>query len=289
MSIKKKINSLTKYVGDLFGKFFLSRIWDKPVIIGLILVLFSIPFHFGTLTLFNLETNDRDVIQNFIEWFGVPYGLLIALILVNVWNQFDTVEREFDREVDAFSMLLETVLIIRNDNNDLTKCKSQIVQKIAKYVSHVIANYIQETKDKKVRKKGDKFLNEIREIVREVIHGGENETVCAELLHQLHEAVDVRGDRIVHASQRMPGTLRVLALISSVLWIVPFFMLDFKNIWLGYFLLAGVTFVVVGLLAVIWDLDDPFGGTWKIKVESWEELHKHLQSLNRENRKHSGE
>jgi ABC-type sugar transport system permease subunit len=56
-----------------------------------------------------LDINDQEFIKGFIEWFGTAYGLFLALVLVNVWEQFGTVEREFDREVDALSMLLQTI------------------------------------------------------------------------------------------------------------------------------------------------------------------------------------
>ncbi len=277
MAKPKLLPNLLPVSRELIKKVLLNEFWGKPVIMGLSLAFMSIPFHFGAISIFDLPQNDQQVIQNFIEWFGVPYGLLIALVLVNVWNQFDRIDREFDREADAISMLYETVLLIDDDNQKLTKCKQEITQKIIGYVNHVAKNYSHEHTDSVVRNIGDNFLKGIREVVKQVIHGKEKETVCTELLHQLHEAVDVRGDRISHSSQRMHGTLWVLSFAASVLWVIPFNMLNFENIWMGYVMLFGVTFVVVGLLAVIWDLNDPFGGAWKINIDSWKELKKGLK------------
>src|SRR5690349_6573628 len=60
-----------------------------------------------------LEPNDRAVLRDFIEWFGTAYSFFLALAIVNVWSQFETVERELDRELDAVSAMLYTVRYIQ--------------------------------------------------------------------------------------------------------------------------------------------------------------------------------
>ena len=124
---------------------------------------------------------------------------------------------------------------------------------------------------------GDAHLKEVRGIIYKIIHGKEESSVSAELLRLINETIDVRGDRISHSTIRMPMSVWYLSLIASTIWVLPFLGLKFDNRDLGFVITFGVVWVVVALLAVIKDLDDPFDGDWKIDAESWADLKKKIQ------------
>jgi len=63
-----------------------------------------------------------------------------------------------------------------------------------------------------------------------------------------------------------------LAIIASILWLAPFFVLKFEDFLVGAFFLGGVTFVVVSILLIVYDLDFPFTGMWVIELDSWKKL-----------------
>jgi hypothetical protein len=103
-----------KFIVSTIYDFFLGLI-DNPITKSLAFALWAIPIYFYLLPFFGglkLTSSDYNNITQFIEWFGVPYGLLLALVLVNVWTQFDTVDRSFDREVDAIVNLPNLVPLI---------------------------------------------------------------------------------------------------------------------------------------------------------------------------------
>ncbi|MEE4311165.1 MAG: DUF4239 domain-containing protein [candidate division KSB1 bacterium] len=253
-------------------KIMLHHFWDKPLIIGLSGALLSILVYYGSMVLHDDLGRDMEVIQNFIEWFGVPYGLLIALVLVNVWAQYDIVDREFDREADAFAMMFHTVFLIQTADKKLLKYKNEVMEMIGEYVKHVLSTHKVEHNNPDVKKKGDNYLLKIRDTIGEIINFEKHGFLESELLGKLFEVMDVRGDRISHSLQRMPKTVWFLSLLSSIIWLIPFYGLHFENTWVGFVLISGVTFIVVSFLAIIRDLDDPFSGTWGICLDSWEEL-----------------
>jgi len=256
---------------ESYKDWFLNGI-GKPLILGLLFSSYAFFIRFLVYPRYApLLENDSALIQNFIEWFGVAYGLFIALVLVNVWSQYDTTEREFDREADAMFILYESAKQIQ-ETSSTEELKGKIIKGIKDYVTHVTNNYLHEHQNLKIREAGDKILDEIRDFIGKLIHTDERETITSELVKQFNEAVDVRGDRISHSKQHIPDPLWGISLASSVLWLIPFYGLNFRNDWVAIILVGGVTAIVVAILVIMKDLDDPFEGTWKIDTDEWELL-----------------
>jgi hypothetical protein len=271
-----------------------SLIFDSPTLIAAAIALAAIPLY---LALSQLEFED-DILQNFqnfIEWFGVPYALVLAAVLVNAWQQFETVERDFDKEADALATLFETSLLLDDRDGRLrqvAELKASIKDQIRRYVRHVIVNYQRETSNDASRKQGNEILTGIRSLIAQAIQLRQ-ELLARELLRLLNEAQDLRGDRIAESKQRIKKQLSTLSLIASIVWLLPFYALHFRiadfpptfierlsyvmALLLGPGLIVGVTFVVVSMLFIIRDLNDPFTGSWMLELDSWISLQEELE------------
>ncbi len=248
----------------------------KPFVVALayspwlIILYYFIQFYIT-----QLPQGDKDFIESFIEWFGTAYSLFLALVLVNVWGQFDIVEREFDREVDALATMYQVINRIPEANEQdaviIKDFKKNIKLKIITYIHHVIQNYDKEHDIPQQRRNGEIILemigNQISELVPKV---NIKDFFISEAFESLNEAMDVRGDRIAHSKQRIPQTVWFVAVISSIVWMIPFLGLEIVSLLVTFTLVGGVTFVIVIVLVIIYDLDNPFEGTWKIELESWE-------------------
>jgi hypothetical protein len=221
---------------------------------------------------------DRNFIVNFVEWFGVFYGFLLPLLLVRTWEQFDRADREFDREADAIKVLLEDILLL-NDEPFLS-FKLKMVLRLHLYCRHILKRYKIEHKKENafLKKHGDNLLQGLRVGYKNLIYrgGGKDasqlEPVTTELLERLNDAIDVRGDRISIFRQRLFETLRFVAICTSTLWLIPFYFLYFKVGIFGSLLKLGVAALIILVLTIIDDLDNPFGGIWRINVVIWEEV-----------------
>lgn len=276
---------------------------------------------------------------NFIEWFGVLYGILLPLIMVRVWEQLDDIDREFDREADIVRIMYEDLAYLPEKSQ---KIGVEIAVVLRDYVVHVTKNYEYEVKEsteekntkrekqgktnaadeekradkvilkiwmkmreqfiklinpnehktsESARKVGDDILLRIRRRFSEVLYPDGKATkatndvdfIVKELFQRLNEIVDIRGDRIGFASQRLFQTLRIVALIASIVFLAPFYILGFsgQTSLLDNILIFGVTLLVVFIYMIIEDFDEPFGGTWKIDDESWQDL---LNAMNSDGR-----
>ncbi len=220
---------------------------------------------------------DSTFAANFIEWFGVLYSILLPLILVRVWEQLDDIDREFDREADVVRIFFEDLSFFSGENEFVKKKLSVLLRE---YVRHVTKNYPREVKSAgNARIIGDKILIKIRKQLREIISSDmmedkNTEFLVKELFQRLNEVVDIRGDRIGYASQRLFEMFRFVALIVSIIFIIPFYVVGFTihTSALDYLLIIAVTFLVIFVYMIIDDFDEPFGGTWKIDDESWRQL-----------------
>jgi hypothetical protein len=251
-----------------------------------------------------LSTADKLLVKDFVEWFGVLYGFLLPQILVRVWEQFDEIDNIFDSEADAIKILAEDMSLLRED---LSEIRTKILKKLLAYSVHVQKHHAEEVKFAHVTRKktkkdiGAEYLKDVRDLYKGIIHqpnpaNQEISSLVSELLRELNTVIDLRGDRISLSSERLYESLRYLAIITSIVWLVPFYFLYYQtdagvNLPLGIFgwlLIIVVTFLVVMILTIIDDLDNPFDGLWKINIDSWDKLITDIEGmLNKKSQKNS--
>jgi hypothetical protein len=236
-----------------------------------------------------LIASDIAIIGNFIEWFGTAYSLFLAIVLGYVWTQFDNLDREFDLEVDALAALHQTSkyisAILTSEHLELPVERREkilgyindIEKGIIAYVKHVIIYYESEYNNVQIKEVGEKHLDMIGNKISLVTYDASTpEIMVSELFQKLNETTDTRGDRIAHSKQRMPSAVFLVALVSSIIWLLPFLALIINDDIVFSVLVGGAAFVIVMVLTIVKDLDDPFNGVWKVNIDSW---HNFLETL----------
>jgi len=221
------------------------------------------------------SSKDLVFVNSFIEWFGVLYGFLLPLVLVRVWEEFDKIDNTFDTEADTIKILVEDILLLHQEYKSF---KLEVLRLLYQYVNHVNNFYRAEGDDKSTRRNGDRILQKIRGKYISLLHAEnkdvkESDALISELLNNLNEIIDIRGDRLALSTKRLFESLKFIAIATSVVWVVPFYFIMQSGV--GVFsrlLIICVIYLVVNILAIIEDLDNPFDGQWKIDQDSWEEL-----------------
>jgi len=212
-------------------------------------------------------------VANFIQWFGVLYGILLPLILLRVWEQLDLINREFIREADAVRFIYKSTFFLQSPDGALRR---NIAKLIHTYAEHVTRNYSEENEYSDVGNVGDHILQDIWDQCQKLIHfdssvSRQSEYIALELLRKVDDVIDIRGNRIALASKRLFTSLRIIALITTILFVVPFYFVGFyaPSGILDNLLIIGVTLLVIFIYMVIEDMDEPFAGTWRINDVSW--------------------
>ncbi len=237
-----------------------------------------------------LSLADKQLAINFVEWFGVLYGFLLPTILVRVWEQFDEIDNVLDREADAVNILFGDLLLLHSHK----KFKLDVLKSLQDYVRDVRKFLDKPTRpnmDAEIQS-GNSTLKQIRSYYLEVFRQTRNKTnekdvLIDELLEQLNNIIDHRGDRISLSTQRLFESLNFIAIVTSIIWLVPLYFLYFQNQQtgteldlgvFGWLLIIAVTFLVIIILSIIDDLDKPFDGYWTVNKNSWKELAKDIKN-----------
>ncbi len=226
---------------------------------------------------------------NFIGWFGVLYGVLLPLILIRVMDQLDKIDAEFDREAKAVRLLFEDISYLQARNSVVGK---KLAKALRAYVVHVINHYPNEVKGGNTVKgidneriMGDEILEEIRKAHQKFLLLKKADTsdlrlIESDIYHEIRDLMEIRANRITFASQRFFEGFRLIALIVSVIFIVPFYIVGFGagTSFITYILIISVTFLAIFIYMIIEDFNEPFGGTWKIDIESWDRVLEYIDS-----------
>lgn len=228
-------------------------------------------------------------VVHFIEWFGVLYGILLPLILIRVWEEFDEIDRVFDQEADSVRGLYERLLLFYKEGESI---KEQTLRLLRDYVRHVEKKYKYELLENDFEKSvGDQVLTKIRIklfalISREEKNSERQNSLVDELFRNLNDIVDNRENRICFIKQRAFEKIRPIALIVTIIFVIPFYIIAFTNqtSLLDNILIYGVTFVAILIYLSIEDLNKPFSGSFKINNSSWRLLRENLIVGERQNR-----
>lgn len=227
-----------------------------------------------------ITKDDIELNKSFVEWFGVLYGFLLPLILVKAWEQFETLEKDFDKEADSLKVFIEDTMLLPSPLKDR---KFKIVLTAIEYTRHIQARYIKESSNEdNAKKEGDTILNNLRSELSFFFDttnpANGNSPLVSQLLGQLNVIIDVRGDRISNSKQRLFSGLRTVAISTSYAWLIPFYFLDYELGLYGDGLVFTVTALIVFVLHTIEDLDEPFYKKWRLDIDRWKDLENEFQS-----------
>jgi len=219
-----------------------------------------------------IPQNDADIIGNFIEWFGVLYGVLLALVVVEVWQRYSLINNEIDREADALILLLKTTRYVQDKKKVLS-----IAKLIYDYSRIMLrANHPKQYSNQKVNNKLDEIHREIGSVLQD---SRIPLPFSLEMMRYINDAIDIRGDWMSLLRERMPKGIWVLLLLTSVWWVLGFFGLNIENLAIAFILCGVATFTVSAIIFIVNDLDDPISGLWKTRFESFNILRTEARNL----------
>jgi hypothetical protein len=237
------------------------------------------------------------VIYGFIEWFGVPFGLIVALVLVNVWLSHARAEKELDDEADQ---LIRVGGSIRDLNFILgpTAERSQtwrdpyqterrrLVSRFNRYVAHLKSAECFERESSNggrnaTRSQGDKLMTRLRSGVGELVgriqwNDPERRGLdqALELQKEVSEAMDRRGDRVCNGAQRVPPLMLLLVVLATSIWLAPFLTMVGPGVGSVFQLHAGLIpmltiTICLALVDLIIVLDSPYSEPMAVDLGAW--------------------
>jgi hypothetical protein len=229
---------------------------------GLVIAVFLVPTLIGSILfqplvgwLVQRQEDPNTPIGFLLNAFTLYYGVLLALLSVAVFENYNKAEDALGREASSLVALYQSVIGYPEPT------RTELVNKLRRYVEIETAPGAWQAQSPKLISDGTKLVDEInRELLTFRPEGQPgDEVVYSATLRSFNQFIQRRRDRIQAAGTSIPPILWYVVLIGAalnafVLWL-------FKVGRVTHLILGGVlSFYVALVIYMVAALDDPFRG-----------------------------
>lgn len=242
------------------------------VIIGVLVVTAAV-----TLSLFGLFAVRRsielstlqdhhDVAGFFIGVLGVIYAVLLAFVVIVVWEDYLDASRNSDAEANQLVDLYWLAEGFEGAERDSIQAAARA------YGLDVIENEWDAMADGNADPRTEAALRSFRSIYTEMEpNGPREEEIYRESLRRLSELNDSRADRLHAAKIGLHGIMWTVLIIGGLLTIVFTYFFGVSNIRPQALMTAGLTTMIALTLFMIWSLNHPFRGDFHVEPTAFED------------------
>ena len=241
--------------------------------IGLLLLCISMLLAAGGLILVQrfvpiaVRRQHNDVAGFIYAVLGVVYAVLLALMVVAVWEQWNAAAARADEEA---SELAEVFWVA----DRLPESEGRHIQELAhSYARVVVDEEWPLMRQGKSSQKAWDLLEEIRSEVQDFQPSTPAQLVLYEqALERVHELADARRERLLEADHGLPEILWVVLIIGGVVVIGFTYLFGLDSTVTHLLMVAALALVIALVLFTVGELDFPFRGGIRIGPEAMEQV-----------------
>jgi hypothetical protein len=216
-------------------------------------------------------------LTSFFEGFSIIYAFSLPIIITRVWDKFDNITREFNNEAYAIRTLYKD---IKSNPWDSSNSIKTIGELLYRYVQHVVNTYKKEGGSASIEKNnGDMILLKIKKEIDSLSTPNKKaksltDSIISDLIQQINNIRHIRDRRVMLSQHSGVNNLRVVGLITSILFVVPLYFVRFGLEFgvLDNIIVVAVTILVIYIYALVEDLDEPFEGNRVVNIEVWRQI-----------------
>ena len=193
---------------------------------------------------------------------GVVYAVLLALLVIAVWERYQGARETAESESNAVADIAWLA-------SRLPEAERHQLQELARsYAQEVLDEewplMEQGTEGERGTPEGWNLVDDMRATLQEVEPRTEAEAqLYAEGLDQIDRLGDDRRMRLVAAEEGLPGVLWAVLVFGAVVVIGFTYLFGLQNTWAHRLMVAALTAVIALALFTIWAMEYPFsGGAW---------------------------
>lgn len=208
-------------------------------------------------------------LETLLELLGGIYSVLTAFVIFVVWEQFNALQKLTVRE-GSLATELPRLAALTGSGGDAAR--RRIGAATRAYLTAAAAEWDELATLSESRAAVaalDALDARVAELAVAPEHGA---TAIARLSDALAALRECRVSRVSAAKHRMPATLNhLLALLSLLLLAGVFALPAGAQTQLGHVAFVALAAVLTMIRAVIWDIDHPFVGVWRISKAPFEQ------------------
>jgi uncharacterized membrane protein YraQ (UPF0718 family) len=196
---------------------------------------------------------------------GVVYAVLIALVVIAVWEDFSTARETAEREA--------------NELADVFRLAHQVPQPEGRRLQELAHAYAQVVVEDEWALMGQgrtsprawDLLDEMSLSISNVeVRTGAQEAVYAEALDRINELADARNARLVEASEGIPAALWGVLVTGAIVVVGFTYLFGLDNTLSHKLMVAALALVISSILFSIGLLEYPFSGGVRVGPEAFE-------------------
>ena len=226
----------------------------------------------GLVLVQRLVPPDRREEQNNVAGFifavlGVAYAVLLAFVVIAVWQDYTTAQTNVDSE--AYELAGVYFLA-----SQLPEPQRMRIQDLARtYARVVVEEEWPMMEQGKTSPRADSLVRQLRLKILEFDPHTEGEQVLYERgLTQLHDAADARRSRLLEVKEGIPKLLWVDLVVGGVITVSFTYLFGLKSNVAHALIVAALTLVICGILFTIGEFDYPFSGLVEIRPDAFKEV-----------------
>jgi hypothetical protein len=248
----------------------------NEVILTILVVFAAVGFTIsGTLILRKIFGHEHLSRHNEVAGFiyaviGVVYAVLLAFVVIVVWEDFQEAEDIVDQEAASVTVLYS--LLQKLDKSGDTNMKKSLVD----YTETVVQQEWLMLKEGETLKDfsqmpGDKYYKELHILLENYIPRDDNETIWYEkAIDELKTLNEKRKLRYYSTKLSVPTFIWIVIIIGGFLSVIYAMLFSSQNLWAQLVMLSILSISITLVIYLIFALDHPYRGLIVVSPESFE-------------------
>ena len=204
---------------------------------------------------------------------GIAYAVLLGLVVVAAWEQFQTARNTAEREADELAEIFWL-------GHRLPPAEGHRLQELSRSYARVVVD-----EEWPMLARGESsprawdLIDEIRLTVQDLNPDTDAEQVLYDQgLERVHDLADARRDRLVEAREGIPNILWVVLVVGAIVTVGFTYLFGLDDTTTHTLMVALLALVIGLVLFTIGSLEYPFSGDARLGPESFELVLKRFAS-----------
>jgi hypothetical protein len=226
----------------------------------------------GLLVVQRLVSSERREGHNDVAGFiyavlGVAYAVLLAFVVIAVWQDYKTAQANVESEAHELAGAYFLASQLPEPQ------RTRIQDLVRTYVRVVVDEEWPMMERGQTSEHADSLVSQLRlQILKFDPHTKGEQVLYERGLTQLHDAVDARRERLLEVREGIPTLLWVVLVGGGVITVSFTYLFGLKSNVAHALMVAALTLVICGILFTIGEFDNPFSGVVEIGPDAFKEV-----------------
>jgi hypothetical protein len=198
---------------------------------------------------------------------GVAYAVLLAFVVIAVWQDYETAQTTVESEAHE----LAGVYFLASELPEPDRAR---VQELARTYARVVVEEEWPMMERgQTSSRAGSLLDQLRlQLLEFDPHTAGEQVLYERGLTQLHDATDARRSRLLEVREGIPELLWVVLVGGGVVTVSFTYLFGLKSNLAHALMVAALTLVICGILFTIGEFNNPFSGIVEIRPDAFREV-----------------